>query len=65
MVVLFSEQNQVNPQKFQVRIDISVEYKFHIAFVEIFLKENFIYLQRPSCWLSGDFAALTVAGKGC
>jgi len=65
VVVLFSEENQVTPQKFQVRIDISVEYKFRIDFVEIFLKENVIYLQRPSCWLSGDFAALTVAAKGC
>jgi hypothetical protein len=65
VVVLFLEQNQVIPQKFQVRIDISIKCKFHIATVEIFLKENFIYLQRPSCWLSGDFAAVTGAAKGC
>ena len=65
MVVLLSEQPGDSPQKIQVRIDISIRCKFHIAFVEILLKESFIYLQRPSCWLSGDFAALTVATKGC
>lgn len=65
MVVLFLEQNQVIPHKFQVRIDISIKCKFRNAFVEICMKESFIYLQRPSCWLSGDFAAVTGAAKGC